>query len=79
MSQFPELAQKRATTSASYATAISMTAARVRSARVDMKFLGDLFKHPMNLKSLLSGVVVALAAFLPILIALIVIRIFTGC
>ena len=68
-----------ATTSASYAIAISMTAARARSARVDMKFLSDLFKHPMNLKSLLSGVVVAVAAFLPILIALIVIRIFTGC
>jgi len=33
----------------------------------------------MNLNSLLSGVVVAVAAFLPILIALIVIRIFTGC
>ena len=58
---------------------ISMTAARVRSARVDMKFLSDLFKHPMDLKSLIGGVVVALAAFLPILIALIAIRIFTGC
>ena len=68
-----------ATTNASYAIAISMTAARARSARVDMKFLSDLFKYPMNLKSLLSGVVVAVAAFLPILIALIVIRIFTGC
>ena len=68
-----------ATTNASYAIAISMTAARARSARVDMKFLSDLFKHPMNLKSLLSGVVVAVAAFLPILIALIAIRIFTGC
>ena len=68
-----------ATTNASYAIAISMTAARARSARVDMKFLSDLFKYPMNLKSLLSGMVVALAAFLPILIALIVIRIFTGC
>ena len=79
MSQFPELAHKRATANASYAIAISKTAARARSARVDMKFLSDLFKHPMNLKSLLSGVVVAVAAFLPILIALIVIRIFTGC
>ncbi len=68
-----------ATTSASHVAVISMTAARARSARVDMKFLSDLFKHPMNLKSLLSGVVVAVAAFLPILIALIVIRIFTGC
>ena len=68
-----------AITNASYAIAISMTATRARSARVDMKFLSDLFKHPMNLKSLLSGVVVAVAAFLPILIALIVIRIFTGC
>ena len=79
MSQFPELAHKRATASASYATEISMTAVWVRSARVDMKFLSDLFKHPMNLKSLLSGVLVAVAAFLPILIALIVIRIFMGC
>ena len=68
-----------ATTSASYAIAISMTAARARSARVDMKFLSDFFKHPMNLKSLLSGVVVAVAAFLPILIALIAIRVLTGC
>ena len=79
MSQFPELVHKRATTNASYVTAISKTAARARSARVDMKFLSDIFKHPMNLKSLLSGVVVAVAAFLPILIALIAIRIFTGC
>ena len=38
-------------------------AARARSARIDMKFLTDLFKHPMNLNSLLSGVVVAVAAF----------------
>ena len=68
-----------ATTNASYATAISMTAARVRSARVDMKFLSDLFKHPMNLKSLIGGVVVAVVAFLPILIALIAVRVFTGC
>ena len=28
-----------------------------------MKFLSDLFKHPMNLKSLKGGVVVAVAAF----------------
>ena len=79
MSQFPELAQKKATTSASHVAVISMTAARVRSARVELKFLSDLFKHPMNLKSLIGGVVVAVAAFLPILIALIAIRIFTGC
>ena len=39
----------------------------------------DLFKHPMNLKSLIGGVVVAVAAFLPILIALIAIRVLTGC
>ena len=44
-----------------------------------MKFLSDLFKHPMNLKSLIGGVVVAVAAFLPILIALIAIRVLTGC
>ena len=44
-----------------------------------MKFLNDFFKHPMNLKSLISEVVVALAAFLPILIALIAVRVFTGC
>ena len=68
-----------ATTNANYAIAIPMTAARVRSARVDMKFLSDLFKHPMNLKSLIGGVVVAVAAFLPILIALIAIRVLTGC
>ena len=55
-----------ATTNANYAIAILMTAAMVRSARVDIKFLSDLFKHPMNLKSLLSGMVVAVAAFLPI-------------
>ena len=68
-----------ATTNASYVTVISMIAIRVRCARVDMKILNDLFKHPMNLKSLIGGVVVAVAAFLPILIALIAIRVLTGC
>ena len=68
-----------ATTNASYAIAISMTAARARSARVDMKFLSDLFKHPMNLKSLIGGVVIAVAGFSPILIALIAVRVLTEC
>jgi hypothetical protein len=44
-----------------------------------MKFLNDFFKHPMNLKSLIGGVVIAVAAFSPIMIALIAVRLFTGC
>ena len=41
-----------------------------------MKILND---HPMNLKSLIGGVVIAVAAFSSIMIALIAVRVFTGC
>ena len=43
-----------------------------------MKILNDLFKHPMNLKSLIGGVVIAVAAFSPIMIALFAVLFFTG-
>ena len=52
-----------ATTNASYVTVISMIAVRVRCARVDMKILNDLFKHPMKLKLLIDGVVIAVLVF----------------
>ena len=45
-----------------------MIAVRVRCARVDMKILNDLFKHPMNLKSLIGGVVIALVALIAVLV-----------
>ena len=36
-------------------------------------------EHPMNLKSFIGGVVIAMAAFSPIMIALIGVLVFTGC
>ena len=58
-----------ATTSASHVAVTSMIAVRVRCARVDMKILNE---HPMNLKSLIGGVVIALVALIAVLV-------FTGC
>ena len=48
MSQFPELAHKRATASASYATEISMTAVWVRSAKLINRKRFDKIAQPVN-------------------------------
>ena len=53
-----------ATTSASHVAVTSMIAVKVRCAKVDMKTLNE---NPMNLKSLIGGVVIAVVALIAVL------------